>query len=60
MICWWIDTARSAGFAALFPGELTYFYTECGVVRGTAAAVLLSTMLSENAGAAYRNQVGLP
>jgi hypothetical protein len=29
---------------------------ECGVVRGTAAAVLLSKMLSENAGAAYRNQ----
>lgn len=27
MIRWWIDTARTAGFAALFPGELTYFYT---------------------------------
>jgi 3-oxoadipate enol-lactonase len=27
MVRWWIDTARSAGFAALFPGELTYFYT---------------------------------
>jgi pimeloyl-ACP methyl ester carboxylesterase len=27
MIRWWMDTARTAGFAALFPGELTYFYT---------------------------------
>jgi 3-oxoadipate enol-lactonase len=27
MIRWWMDTARTAGFEALFPGELTYFYT---------------------------------
>ena len=27
MVRWWMETARTAGFAALFPGELTYFYT---------------------------------
>jgi len=27
MVRWWMDTARTAGYAALFPGELTYFYT---------------------------------
>ena len=27
MVQWWMDSARDSGFAALFPGELTYFYT---------------------------------
>lgn len=27
MVRWWMDTARDSGFAKLFPGELTYFYT---------------------------------
>jgi pimeloyl-ACP methyl ester carboxylesterase len=27
MVQWWMDTARDSGFEALFPGELTYFYT---------------------------------
>jgi pimeloyl-ACP methyl ester carboxylesterase len=27
MIQWWMDTARDSGFAKLFPGELTYFYS---------------------------------
>ena len=27
MVRWWMDTARDSGFDALFPGELTYFYT---------------------------------
>lgn len=27
MVRWWMDTARDSGFEALFPGELTYFYT---------------------------------
>ena len=25
MVQWWMDSARDSGFAALFPGELTYF-----------------------------------
>ncbi len=27
MVRWWMDSASSIGFAKLFPGELTYFYT---------------------------------
>jgi len=27
MVRWWMDTAKAAGFQALFPGLLTYFYT---------------------------------
>lgn len=27
MVRWWMDSARDSGFAELFPGELTYFYT---------------------------------
>ena len=27
MVAWWIATARKCGYEALFPGELTYFYT---------------------------------
>lgn len=27
MVRWWMDSARDSGFAKLFPGEPTYFYT---------------------------------
>jgi len=27
MVQWWMESARDSGFATLFPGELTYFYT---------------------------------
>jgi 3-oxoadipate enol-lactonase len=27
MVKWWMDSAKGIGFEALFPGELTYFYT---------------------------------
>ena len=27
MVEWWVATAGSAGFSALFPGQLTYFYS---------------------------------
>lgn len=27
MVRWWMDSAKDSGFAKLFPGELTYFYT---------------------------------
>jgi 3-oxoadipate enol-lactonase len=52
MVQWWMDTARDSGFEALFPGELTYFYTAAyydanpeAIARAEAALIAVNRPL---------------